>query len=181
MKRILIVVLSLLTTLNFTSCDETKDALDIDFETEVTGSLKIVAVNTNENTYTLVLDATSDPEILKYASKIKSYEVQELALAVENYSAANQDDNYLNGDLGFSSSSDSEPKASCSFSNLNVKHIANTGYSTYNDCNKTVAQIATALTSDNSVKIYLVGSLTVAPSQFDLKLRVKLKVTANPL
>lgn len=181
MKRISIVVLSLLVSLSITSCDEAKDALDVNFATDVTGTLKVVATNNDENTYTLVLDATTDPEIQKYASKIKGYKVEELALAVENYSATSQDDNYFNGDLGFSVSTANQPVSSCSFSNLNVKHIANTGYETYNDCNKMLDQIAATLTAENAAKIYLVGSLTVAPSQFDLKVRVKLKVTANPL
>ena len=181
MKRISIVVLSFLVSLSFISCEETKDALDVTFDTEVTGTLKVVATNTDESTHSLVLDATTDNEIQKYASKIKSYQVQELALAVENYSAASTADNYLIGDLGFSGITDSQPKAKCSFSNLNVKHISSTGYSTYNDCNKTVDQIAAALITDNAVKTYLTGTFTVAPCQFDLKVRVKLKVTANPL
>jgi hypothetical protein len=181
MKRISIFILLLLVSLSFTSCDQAKDALDVNFDTEVTGTMKVVATNNDDNTYTLLLDVTTDSEIQQYASKIKNYEVEELALAVENYSSTSQDDNYFNGNLGFSATADSQPVSTCSFSNLNVKHIAGTGYATYNDCNNLLDQIATTLTEENAAKIYLVGSLTVAPSQFDMLVRVKLKVTANPL
>ena len=46
----------------------------------------MVATTTDEGTYSILLDATVDSEIQKYAEKIKKYEIKELWIAVENYS-----------------------------------------------------------------------------------------------
>jgi hypothetical protein len=182
MRKISIVILSILVSLSFTSCDEVKDALDVKFDTEVIGTLKVVAVNTDENTYSLVLDATSDPEIQKYADNIKGVQVTKLMIGVENYEYKDDDaEIYFNGELGFGSETSASPDESCTLDNIPITNYNNTGNFEVNDCNKLLSNIASKLTADNAAKVFLIGSVTQAPMSFDLRIVATVKVTANPL
>ncbi len=175
------IMLILFVSSTFYTCDKVKDLADVNFDTDVVTTLAIASSNTNNQTFTTVLDATSDSEISKYASKIKGYEVREIWFAIENYASAAEGEIYFNGDLGFSSKDKNTPDASCSVSNLNVTHWTGTGEFQINNCNSTLSEIAEAFSQDNAVKVYMTGSFTKAPLNFNLKIRMKVKVTANPL
>jgi hypothetical protein len=165
----------------FTRCDNASELLDVTFETEVTGTMSVAAKDDAENRYEMIIDATSDEEVAQYVDKIKDYEIVAMDLAIENYSATTDDDNYFNGTLGFGATTSTEPSATCAVNNLNIKHIAGTGYATYNDCDDVFTQAAATLTADNQLKLYMTGTVSVAPCEFDLLIRLSLKVTANPL
>ncbi len=182
MRNVLANFFLLLFGLTLFSCDETKDLLDVEFDTTISTKLPVAAATTDEGTYSILLDATVDSEIQKYAEKIKKYEVKELWIAVENYSTPlASEEIYFNGDLGFSSKSASTPASTCAISNLNITHVAATGDFAINSCSAILSDIATAFTGDNAVKVYLVGAVNKAPVSFDLKVTVKVGVTANPL
>jgi hypothetical protein len=181
MKRAFINLLLLSSGFIFFTCDKAKDLIDVEFETDITTTLPVAATDTDEGTYSILLDATVDSEIQQYADKIKKYEIKELWIAVENYTASTQSEIYFNGDLGFSSKSEGQPASSCSISSLNITHVAGTGDFEINNCNTTLSDIATALTNDNAVKVYLVGAFTDSPVAFDLKITIKVEVTASPL
>lgn len=163
------------------SCGEEGDMDDINIDTILVKSLPVVATTTNEMTYTVVLDATTDPEIKKYADKIKNYEITELLFAIENYQADTGDEIYFNGNIGFSKKSGNQATSSCAISPLNVTHVAETGAFPISTCNTIVDEISEVLKTDNAVKIYLTGTFTKATVIFDLKVTIKVKVTANPL
>ena len=165
----------------FFACDKVEELADINFNTTVTTTLPVAAINTDEATYSILLNATSDPEIQKYADKIKKYEITELLVAVENYSAATTDEIYFNGDLGFGTINSTQAASTCSISNLNVTHVKGTGDFAFNACNSILPDIADMLTADNAAKVYLSGAFTKAPLSFDLNITAKVKVTANPL
>jgi hypothetical protein len=163
------------------SCDKAEELTDVSFNTTVATTLTVTGANTNESTYSIVLDATSDAEIGKYANKIKKYEVTELLIAVNNYSSATTAEIYFNGDLGFGAKNSSQPTATCSISNLNITHVAGTGDFSFNNCNAILSDIGDLLLEDNAVKIYLKGTFDKAPLTFNLKVTAKLRITANPL
>jgi hypothetical protein len=166
---------------SFISCDEASNLADVTFSTELSKTLPVSVVNTDENSYMVLLDATSDSEIDTYADKIKSFDINKLYIAIENYSAPDDDEYYFNGTLGFSSKSETSASATCNISPLNITHVENTGQFEINNCNDILADVSSMLLDENAVKIYLDGSFTKAPFQFDLVVTVELSVTANPL
>jgi hypothetical protein len=163
------------------SCEETKDLANIDFNTTVEKTLPVTASDTDEMSYSILLDATDDSQIDQYADKIVGYEVNALFIEVINYSATIEDEIYFNGKLGFSGKADSSPAETCEINNLNITHVANTGKFEINPCNSILADIAAMLTNENAVKVYLVGSFSKATLTFDLVITADVKVTANPL
>lgn len=181
MKRFAISFLPALGLFIFFSCDEVEDLADIDFTTTLEKTIAVTVPTTDEMTVSVVLDATSDPEILQYADKIKEYEVTELFFAIENYIAQTEDEIYFNGTFGFSDLAGNQATSTCSVSPLNVTHWVGTGNFDLSTCNTIIAEISDVFTVDNGVKIYLTGTFTEAPFSFDLKVIVKVKVTANPL
>ncbi|MCK5104155.1 MAG: hypothetical protein KAR17_15120 [Cyclobacteriaceae bacterium] len=182
MKRFAISILPALFILALFSCDEVKveELADIDFNTTLTKSLHVDVTSTNEMTSSIVLDATADPEIKKYADNIKNYEITELLFAIENYQADTEDEIYFDGNIGFSKKSENQATSSCSISFLNVTHWAGTGDFPISTCNDIMNGISALFTADNAVKIYMTGTFTGAPLSFDLKVTAKVKVTANP-
>jgi hypothetical protein len=181
MKKYYSFVAILFLSVVFMTCDKVEELTDVNFNTTVTTTLTVTAVNTNESTHSIVLDAASDAEIQKYASKIKKYEVTELMVAVQNYSSATTAEIYFNGDLGFGAKNSTQPSTECSISNLNITHVAGTGDFALNNCNSILSDIGELLIVDNAVKIYLKGTFSQAPLTFNLKVTAKVKITANPL
>lgn len=180
MKKLLFLFIFAISGL-FLACDNVKDQADITFETDVVTTWAVSASNSNVQTLTIVADATTDSEISKYADKITNYEVSEVWFAIDNYSSDQPGEIYFNGDLGFGSKTGSAADATCSVSNLNITHWSGTGEFQFNDCQSTIPAISNALSNDNAVKVYMIGSFTKAPLSFTLKVRMKMKVTANPL
>jgi hypothetical protein len=185
MKRFPIIFLPAIILLAFFSCEEGADLIlppDIDFNTTLVETLPVSVTSTSEMSTSVILDATGDPEILKYVDKIKSYEVTELLFAIENYNAPTSAEIYFNGSVGFSSQAESQPTSSCSISQYNITHFAGTGDFVISTCKDTVTDaIAEAFTANDGMKIYMTGVFTGAPLDFDLKVTVKVKVTASPL
>ena len=162
------------------SCDEVGNIADINIDTILVKSLPVVATTTNEMTYSVFLDATTDTEIKKHADKIKNYEITELLFAIENYQAGTGDEIYFDGNIGFSKKSESQETSSCAISPLNITHVAGTGAFPISTCNTILNEISDIIKADNAVKIYMTGTFTKAPLSFDLKVTVKVKVTASP-
>ena len=109
------------------SCDNVEKLSEIDFPVTLTKTLPVVVSNTNELTTTVVLDATTHPEITKYLDNIKGYEITELLFAIDNYLAPTEDEVYFNGTIGFSEKTDNQPTSSCPAENVPITHWAGTG------------------------------------------------------
>jgi len=181
MKNLLNLGVIVLAAVGLTFCDEAIDALDVEFGSDVTASLPVAATNTSESTYTINLDATADPEVQRYADKIKGVEVTKLQVAVENYSAGTSDEIYFNGTLGFGTIESSSPSSTCPIQNLNITLAKDDGFFEFNACNDLLEEIGDMLLADNAVKVYLIGSVTKAPVSFELKILATVDITANPL
>lgn len=179
MNKIALNLLLALLTITLFSCDKVDEVTETDFNVSLIKTLPIVGSSTNEMTSTIVLDATADPEILKHADKIKNYEITELLFAIENYQADSEDEIYFDGSIGFSKTSENQPSSSCSISDLPITNWAGTGNFPISTCDDLINGISTILKSDNAVKIYMIGTYSKAPLTFDLKVTVKVKITAN--
>ena len=179
MKKFLVNLLPIL--LVFASCDKADELLDVSFETTLSKTLPVSVVSTDEMTTSIAFDATSDPEIMKYADKIKSYEITELTFAIENYSSALSSEIYFNGVFGFSKITASIPLKTCPISPLNITHVAGTGAFDVDPCTSLANDMAQLFAEDNALKIYLKGAYTKEPLSFNLLVTIKAKIIANPL
>jgi len=175
----------LLLLISFSHCDEVKEAINVDFSRTITQVLPVNETRSGtdivySNTY--VIDATSDAEIQKYADNIVDIEVETLEFQIENYSSSVEGEVSLkDGTLGFGNIGASSATATCMVDNLPVTLWSGTGFFTLAGCATTIDEIAAALTSDQSVKVFLDGTLSQGPVAFDLVVRLKLNVAATPL
>lgn len=181
MKRWILGCLITILCFALSSCDEAQEIADIDFDRTITKSLLVSVSNTNEMTASVILDAATDAEISKYVDKIKKYEILEILFAVENYTTTAEEEIYFNGNIGFSKHLENQPTSVCSLSPYNITHVASTGDAQISTCNMIIDEISGLLISNNAVKIYMLGSFTKSPLSFDLKVTIKVKVTASPL
>lgn len=179
-KKIALIFLSTILILYLFSCDEDGENADIDFNTTLVKMLPVAVTTSNEMTSTIVLDATVDAEIQKYADQIKNYEITELLFAIENYMAPTEAEIYFDGAIGFSKKSESMASLTCSIGPLNITHVAGTGDFLISTCDDIINGISGVFTTDNAVKIYMIGTFTQTPLSFDLKVTIKAKITAKP-
>lgn len=181
MKRIIGIFTVSIFIITSIGCDEVKELTNIDFSVTLQKVLPVDVASTNEMTNSILLDATTDPEIQEYINNIEGYEITELKFAIENYQEDTEKEIYFNGQIGFSSKTANAATTSCAVSNLPVTNFANTGDFELSTCTQILSDISAILTADNAVKIYLTGTFSGAPLSFDLKTTTKVKVTARPL
>ena len=163
------------------SCDNVEiPGADITFPVTLTKKLPVTAADTNENTFTTTIDASSDSEVKKNLSKIKGYEITELLFGIENYSSALEDEIYFNGTIGFSKVNASQASSTCALNNIPITHWAGTQDFPIGTCDDLLNEISKVFTEEHAVKIYMTGTFTKAPLSFDLKITVKAKITVSP-
>jgi hypothetical protein len=168
------------------ACDSVNDLTTIDFSSTINFPVEIRETSTGTNVQydtSVVLDAAAaDPEIQKYSGNIERIEVEDISFSITEFSSGAAGEVYLtNGSLGFGKKMASMPASSCQVDNLPVSHWAGTGSFDIAACDNTLSEIANALSSDRSVKIFLQGTLSKAPVSFKLHINLELKVTARTL
>lgn len=180
-KKMSLSALSFIVLLFCVSCDKTNEQADITLSTTLSQTLPVSVVSTGEMTTSVLVDATTDPEIQKHASNIKKYEVTELKFAIDNYNSSLSDEIYFYGLFGFSKKSENAPDVSCAISPLNVTHFAGTGFFNVGNCDMILPNLSDLFIAENAVNFYLSGNFDNEPLSFDLKMTAKIKITASPL
>ncbi len=172
-------------SLNFSSCEEANQLTGVNFDTDLVFTVPVAELNNGSDisySTSLLLDAATNPDIKKYANKIRSIEVLMMEFAIEDYTTIINDEIYLkNGSFGLSDQSSTKAQASCNVDALPITHWAGTGYFKVDSCNSTLNSIGSYLTKDQMVKIYVDGILTKAPVSFNLKVHMKVRVVADAL
>jgi hypothetical protein len=175
--KILIVNLGVLALLStFSSCDIFDKAGDITFETEVPLYFYVNETDINETgkTYTGVqlLDLTDDPDVAKYANKIKDVKVKKVSYYV--YALNKTGVNFSGGSLMISSNS----KTIATLSNLSLTEGAKGDFSI--DASG-FSELSANLKDTKSEVIKLQGTLSKTPVSFEVECRFHVAVTANAL
>jgi len=167
-------VLALIAT--YSSCDVFDKAGDITFETEVPLYFYINETEVNEagKTYTGVqlLDLTDDPDVAKYASKIKDVKVKKVTYHV--YALNKTGVNFSGGSLMISSNS----KTIATLTNLTLTEGVNGDFSI--DASG-FNELSSNLKNTKSEVIKLQGTLSKTPISFEVECRFYVAVTANAL
>jgi len=172
-------------TVFLSDCDQVKELAAISFNTTLEFSIPVAELSVGSNINydeSMILDANNNSEIRKYTGNIRSIEVQLMEFAIENYSSVVEEEIYLNnGVIGFGDKSSSVYTSTCNVDAFPITHWAGTGFFEISDCNSTLSAIGSALSDQQAVKIFIQGTLTKAPVSFNLKVRMKVKVTATTL
>jgi len=160
----------------FSSCDLFDKADDVSFDTTL--PLTFVINETVDNpggkayTATQLLDATSDPEVARYASKIKEFKVNRITYSISSVNPGGI--TFNNGEILVSSTGTKIATAgNVALTDVSdVELTANTaGFN----------ELATKLLDDKKEEIKLQGTLTKTPIAFTLSFKFYITITANAL
>lgn len=160
----------------FSSCELFDKADDVSFDAELPLNFAVneTAVNPSGKTYTdsKLLDASSDPDVAKYASKIKEFKVNKITYTI---SGANPSTVlFTNGTLKIASSGKTIASASSvSLSNTSEQELTadTAGFN----------ELASLLLADKQESIQLQGTLSATPVTFTVSFKFHVTITANAL
>lgn len=129
---------------------------------------------------TIVLDATTDSDIQKYKSKIRSFKVNTIQYTIGNYDGP--PNCIFNGSISFGDQDANTADFAANVTDLNVSEtFANATVMSVEVTDEDVATINSLLKSDKAVKIYLNGTLSQTPVTFDINIKVDVGVEAETL
>lgn len=169
-----IVLLFSLGTLS--SCDLFDKADDVSFDAVV--PLDFVIDENDDNpsgkTYTdsETLDANSDPDVAKYASKIKEFKVNKITYTISNADPSTV--TLTNGTLKVTSSGKTIASAS-------MVSLSNTAETELTADTAGFNELASSLLSDQQEQVQLQGTLSQTPVAFNVKFKFYVTITANAL
>jgi len=160
----------------FSSCDLFDEADDVSFDTTI--PLTFVINETADNpggkayTATQLLDATSDPEVARYASKIKEFKVNRITYSISSVNP---------GGITFNSG-----EILVSSTGTKIATAGNVALTSVSDVELTANtagfnELAAKLLDDKKEEIKLQGTLTKTPVAFTLSCKFYITVTANAL
>lgn len=166
----------LLTLSMFSSCNLFDKVDDVTFEGVLPLKFTIneTADNPSGKTYTetKTLDANSDPDVAKYASKIKSFKVNKVTYTISGADPSTV--TFTNGTLKVSSSGKTIASASSvSLSNASETELTadTAGFN----------EVASLLLADKQVMAQLQGTLSKTPVTFVVDFKFYVTITANAL
>ena len=177
-----LIVLGSLTIL-FTSCDLFDSVDDVDFDATLEQTINITEESTATDvayTKTIILDATSDPDINDYKEKIKGFTIKKISYQVTSFTGASL--STFSGNLAFGDASLATSAVAATITNLNLQQAftSATLYElTFNQAD--VDKIEALLLDDKAVKIYLTGTLSQTPVICDVNIIVEVSVKADVL
>ena len=182
LKSIALIVLVSFTIL-FTSCDLFDKVDDVNFDATLEETISITEESTGTNvaySETILLDATSDPDIDQYKDKISGFTIKKVSYQVTSFDGASV--STFSGTLAFGDASLNTSTVSATITNLNLQQAYTSGQIyelTFNQAD--ADKIATMLKEDKAVKIYLNGTLSQTPVYCLVNVIVDVSVKADAL
>ena len=182
LKALGLVVVGSFTTL-FTSCDLFDKVDDVNFDTSLEQTINITEESTGTNvaySETILLDATSDPDIDEYKDKISGFTIKKVSYQVTSFDGASV--STFSGTLAFGDASLTTSTVSATITNLNLQQAYTSGQIfelTFNQAD--ADKIAALLKDDKAVKIYLNGTLSQTPVYAIVNVIVDVSVKADAL
>lgn len=176
MKTKIICQTILLITIGlFLSCDLIEKADDVSFDATQTVSFLINETVSNpagkaiSNTSTL--NVASDPDVAKYASKIKEFKINKVTYTISGANPVSV--NFTNGKI-----TTSGLKTIASAPSIPLTNTAETQLTTDNSG---INDLASSLLADKQEPITLSGNLSSTPVTFTVNVKFYLTITANAL
>lgn len=159
---------------SLSSCDLFDKADDISFDTELPLEFVIDETQINPNgkdyTVTKVLDASSDPDVAKYANKIKEFKVNRITYSISGVTPSGV--TFNNGKLKV------DNKTLASAGNVNITSASDVELTT--DA-AGINDLASRLLGNKQAEVALAGSFTSTPIKFTLSCKFYVTVKADAL
>jgi hypothetical protein len=172
----LIQIAFILVFCTFSSCDLIDKATDVSFDTTVPMIFVVneTASNPSGKSFsdTKTIDVASDPEVAKYASKIKDFKVNKVTYTISGANPASV--TFTNGTIKIASSGKTIASVSSASLSNTLETQLTTDASGIND-------LTASLLDNKQAQIQLQGTLSSTPVSFTLNIKFYLTVTANPL
>jgi hypothetical protein len=176
------IALLALASVIFSGCDKVDDLTDFQFHSSFEESIPVVDASISDTpkdySHVLTFDATSDSEIQKYKTKIKSFSIDKITYIVDDSENVTKGVKF-NGTLGFSASDGGAATVLTTVTNLDLDD-----HTTIHEI--TLAQadldkIAGYLTANKAFKIYLAGKVSKTPINVVVNVKVAVTVVSNAL
>ncbi len=175
--KALLSILLLIGFGTFSSCDLFDKADDVSFDVilPLTFVIDETADNPGGSAYadTKLLDATSDPDVAKYANKIKEFKVNKVTYTITPGAGASTV-TFTNGAVKVSSTGKTIASASSVSLSNTVETELTADTAGFNE-------LASKLLDDKQELILLNGTLSKTPVAFDVKFNFYVTITANAL
>lgn len=174
--RLIIPVFIILLCIPISSCEEIKKLDDVTFDVTIAVPFVVneTAVNNSGKTYTetKLINATSDPEVAKYANKIDEFKVKKITYTVSN--ASPNTVTFTNGTLKIVATT----KTIASAASVNLASTTETELTAdaagFNE-------LAAKLLDDKQENVQLQGTLSKTPVAFNVTFKFYLTVKASAL
>jgi hypothetical protein len=178
LASITIVALSIL---SFPGCSLFDKVDDISFNSSLTEYLEVIDNSTGQNvaySETIVIDATTDPDVNKYLDKIKGFTLQKLTYQIVGVSNT-APGTLFSGNMSFGAISSGTPSVAVTITNLDVNDLSTVHELTINQSD--INTINSLLKTDKAVKFYLTGTLSQTPVNLLIEIIMDVKVDADAL
>jgi hypothetical protein len=170
----------------FSGCDLLDKADDVTFDVEVDVTFvtdeNLPATNKVYAGEPVLLDLTTNVEVLKYADKIKKIEVTKIEYSITGYAAepAGTNVTFSNGKMVYAASATG---AKSDLSTVSMVNLATAGSGTFAlpivDANFTA--LGDLLLDEKKAYVFTTGTLSSTPVQFNVPTTFFVKITANAL
>lgn len=176
MKTTVIKIFSVLTLLMpVISCKLIENLADIDFDITlpITFTVNETEINPSGKNYssTKVLSVASDPEVTKYAKKIKEFKVKKITYTISQADPTTVA--ITNGQITTNSG-----KVIASAASIDLSNNSETTLTTNNDG---IKELCSSLLNSNEEQVKLNADLSETPVGFTAKITFYLNIIANPL
>lgn len=167
---------AILVFFTFSSCDLLEKADDISFDTEVPITFMVNEPSSNPTgkSYSEIktLNVASDPDVAKYASKIKEFKVKKVTYTISWSSPSSV--NFTNGTIKMVTGG----KTIASAGSISLSNFSETQLTTDSSG---LSDLAASLLNDKQEQIQLQGTLSATPVSFNVTFLFYLTITANAL
>lgn len=169
----------------FSGCDLLDKADDVTFEEEFDVVFAVDEKGQSQSPVTyagspVLLDLTTNAEVLKYADKIKTIEVTKIEYSITDYAAPGAAVTFSNGKLVYSASATGTTSPLSTVSTVN---LATAGSGTFalpiDQANFTA--LANLLLNEKKAYVFTQGTLSSTPVKFNVPATFFVKITANAL
>lgn len=179
-RNLITIVSALFVAGLLTSCDIFDKADDVSFNASFDESFTITNAPAGTLEKSIVVDATTDPEVNKYKEKITSIVINEITYKVTDYDGPSTAT--FSGDAVFGTSSDTDAFGSVEISSLNLSNASSTGQEFQLSLAQTeVDAIAAQLKNNSTVTVTFAGTLSEGPASFKIQVKVDATIEADAL
>ncbi len=162
-------------------CSLFDKADDISFDTVLTEYLDVIDNSSSQNvaySETIVIDATTDPDINKYLDKIKGIKLNKLTYQIVGVSNT-APGTLFSGSLSFGAIGSSTPTVAITITDLDMNDLATVHQVTISQSD--INTINNLLKNDKAVKFYLSGEISQTPVYANIEIVMDVQVDADAL